>query len=210
MTFCIIPKQTREWIVCLELSEYSEQIYADFSVGTGMCFFSEGQNMNVKKLEIDRKCFHIVLNEPEIPQNTGNIARTCAATGTRLHLIEPMGFKISDSAVKRAGLDYWPLVDLHMYKSFEEFMNENGDKPMYFISTKGKHTHSKLSYEVGAMFLFGKETAGLGNELLMANYERTVRIPMLPEERLRSLNLANSVAVVLYEALRQHDYQGMR
>ena len=192
------------------MSEYSEQIYADFSVVTAMCFFSEGKKMNVKEVKMDNKCFHIVLVEPEIPQNTGNIARTCAATGTRLHLVEPMGFKISDSSVKRAGLDYWPLVDLHIYQSFEVFMKENGDKPMYFISTKGKHAHSKLAYEIGAMFLFGKETAGLGNELIETNYDRTVRIPMLPDERLRSLNLANSAAVVIYEALRQHDYHGMR
>ena len=157
-----------------------------------------------------KKSFHIVLVEPEIPQNTGNIARTCAATGTRLHLVEPLGFKISDSTVKRAGLDYWPLVNLFIYESLNEFMKTNADKPMYFITTKGKHTHSKLSYEIGAMFLFGKETAGLDSELLKANYERTVRIPMLSDERLRSLNLANSAAIVLYEALRQHGYPCMR
>ena len=156
------------------------------------------------------KCFHVVLVEPEIPQNTGNIARTCAATGTKLHLVEPMGFRISDSAVKRAGLDYWPLVNLFIYESFGEFMGKNADKPMYFITTKGKHKHSTLCYEAGAMFLFGKETAGLNNELLQANYERTVRIPMLPDDRLRSLNLANSAAIVLYEALRQQGFQGMR
>ena len=155
------------------------------------------------------KSFNIVLVEPEIPQNTGNIARTCAATGSRLHLVEPLGFKVSDSSVKRAGLDYWPLVDLIIHESLEDFLRENAGAPMYFISTKGKHTYSELIFEPGAMFLFGKETAGLGDAIIKGNYDRTLRIPMLPDERLRSLNLANSVAVVLYEALRQHGYMGM-
>ncbi|MDR1135625.1 MAG: tRNA (cytidine(34)-2'-O)-methyltransferase [Clostridiales Family XIII bacterium] len=154
--------------------------------------------------------FNIVLVEPEIPQNTGNIARTCAATGTALHLIRPLGFDISDRAVKRAGLDYWPFVEVREYDSLTDFFDEHGGHPMYFVSTKGKHGLDELGYKADAFFLFGKETAGLGKELLDKNYDVTVRIPMLPDERLRSLNLANSAAVVLYEALRQHGYPGLR
>jgi tRNA (cytidine/uridine-2'-O-)-methyltransferase len=153
--------------------------------------------------------FNIVLVEPEIPPNTGNIARTCAATGTRLHLVRPLGFEVSDSTVRRAGLDYWPLVQLKIYGSLDEFMVLNDGSPMYFISTKGIKRHDETRYEDGAMFLFGKETAGLGDELLERHRDRTVRIPMLPEKRLRSLNLANSVAVILYEALRQRGYPNL-
>ncbi|MDR0423959.1 MAG: tRNA (cytidine(34)-2'-O)-methyltransferase [Clostridiales Family XIII bacterium] len=153
--------------------------------------------------------FNIVLVEPEIPQNTGNIARTCAATGTVLHLVKPLGFDVSDRAAKRAGLDYWPFVKIREYECLADFLAKHAGRPMYFVTTKGKHGHAGLEYEPDSFFLFGKETAGLDEGLLRENYERTVRIPMLPDERLRSLNLANSAAVILYEALRQHAYPGL-
>ncbi|MDR3295593.1 MAG: tRNA (cytidine(34)-2'-O)-methyltransferase [Clostridiales Family XIII bacterium] len=154
--------------------------------------------------------FHIVLVEPEIPPNTGNIARTCAATGTKLHLVEPLGFEVSDRTVKRAGLDYWPFVDLEIHPDLDAFMKKYGGAPLYFISTKGRRRHVDFSYEAGAMFLFGKETAGLDETLLRENADRSVRIPMLPDDRLRSLNLANSAAVILFEALRQHGFPGFK
>jgi tRNA (cytidine/uridine-2'-O-)-methyltransferase len=154
------------------------------------------------------KPFHIVLVEPEIPPNTGNVARTCAATGTRLHLVKPLGFEVSDRTVKRAGLDYWPLVDLHIHESIDAFLRAYAGNPMYFVTTKGKRPYTEADCEEGAMFLFGKETAGLDAALLRENADRTVRIPMLPDERLRSLNLANAVAIVLYEALRKRGFPG--
>jgi tRNA (cytidine/uridine-2'-O-)-methyltransferase len=153
--------------------------------------------------------FHIVLVEPEIPPNTGNIARTCAATGTALHLVKPLGFDVGDRAVRRAGLDYWPLVNLSIHESLSAFLAEHAGAPMYFVSTKGKKRYSDIRYENGAMLLFGRETKGLPQELLAENEARAVRVPMLPDERLRSLNLANSVAIVLYEALRQRGFEGL-
>ena len=153
--------------------------------------------------------FHIVLVEAEIPPNTGNVARTCAATGTHLHLVKPLGFNIDDRTVKRAGLDYWPFVNLTVHESLDDFLKAYPDAPMYFVSTKGKSTYSDHEYEEGAMFLFGKETKGLPRELLAAHEDRTIRIPMIPDERLRSLNLANSVNIVLFEALRQRGFTGL-
>ncbi|MDR1246702.1 MAG: tRNA (cytidine(34)-2'-O)-methyltransferase [Clostridiales Family XIII bacterium] len=154
------------------------------------------------------KAFHIVLIEPEIPPNTGNIARTCAATGTVLHLVEPLGFEVSDRTVKRAGLDYWPFVDMRIHKSFDDFMRAYANCPMYFVTTKGKRLYTEADFEEGAMFLFGKETAGLDETILRENAGRTIRIPMLPNERLRSLNLANSAAIIVYEALRRQGFPG--
>jgi tRNA (cytidine/uridine-2'-O-)-methyltransferase len=155
------------------------------------------------------QAFHIVLVEPEIPPNTGNIARTCAATGTVLHLVEPLGFEISDRSLKRAGLDYWPFVDLRIHKGLGAFMREYADAPMYFVTTKGKRPYTEADIEEGAMFLFGRETAGLDEALLRENADRTIRIPMLPNERLRSLNLANSAAIIIYEALRKRGFPGL-
>lgn len=153
--------------------------------------------------------FSIVLVEPEIPPNTGNIARTCAATGTSLHLIKPLGFDIGEKNVRRAGLDYWPFVDLHVYESYNEFAEKNKNATMYYITKFGKHYHTDFDYEEGAMFLFGRETKGLPKKLLRDNENKTVRIPMLPGKRLRSLNLANSANIILYEALRQTGFQGL-
>jgi tRNA (cytidine/uridine-2'-O-)-methyltransferase len=153
--------------------------------------------------------FHIVLVEPEIPPNTGNIARTCAATGTRLHLVEPLGFEVSDRTVRRAGLDYWPFVDLVMHESLSAFLEAYADAPLWFVSTRGARTYADVCYEDGAMFVFGKETKGLPCELLDARADRTLRIPMVPDKKLRSLNLANSAALVLYEALRQKNFSGL-
>ena len=156
-----------------------------------------------------KKRFHIVLVYPEIPPNTGNIARTCAATGTALHLVKPLGFDIDEKAVKRAGLDYWPLVDISVYEDLEDFFDKNPDTPKYYVTTKGKQSYTDFDYEDGAMFLFGKETKGLPKDLLKSNEERTIRIPMVPKEELRSLNLSNSVNIVLYEALRQKGFEGL-
>lgn len=141
--------------------------------------------------------------EPEIPQNTGNVARTCAATGARLHLVGPMGFKIDDKKLKRAGLDYWHLLDISFYDSLDDFFEKNQGNFFYF-STKAKYRHSDINYPDNAYFFFGKETKGLPEKLLFDNPETTVRIPMLDEAR--SLNLSNSVAIGVYECLRQWDY----
>ena len=159
---------------------------------------------------MEKPKFSIVLVEPEIPPNTGNIARTCAATGVDLHLVKPLGFDIDEKAVKRAGLDYWPLVNVSVYENLDEFFLKNADKPKYYVSTKGKHSYTDFEYEDGAMFLFGKETKGLPKELLSENEDRTVRIPMVPKKELRSLNLSNSANIVIYEALRQKGFQGLR
>ena len=151
---------------------------------------------------------NIVLVEPEIPQNTGNVVRTCAATGARLHLVGPMGFSIDDRKLKRAGLDYWRQLDITLYDSLPDFFARNTGKFFYF-SSKARRTHSSVSYPDGCYLVFGKETAGLPEELLVANEEHCVRIPMIPDSRARCLNLSNSVAVGAYEVLRQWDYPEM-
>lgn len=141
--------------------------------------------------------------EPQIPQNTGNVARTCAATGARLHLVGPMGFKIDDAKLKRAGLDYWHLLDITYYDSLEDFFAKNNGEFFYF-STKARHVYSDVKYPDNAYLFFGKETAGLPEELLRDNPDRCVRIPMISEAR--SLNLSNSIAIGVYETLRQWDF----
>ena len=151
--------------------------------------------------------FHIVLIEPEIPQNAGNIARTCAATGTHLHMVRPLGFEVSDKYLKRAGLDYWHLVDISYYDSFEELQAKYPSSRFFYFTTKGRNRHSDVAFEDGDFLVFGKETRGLPEELLLKNEETCLRIPMFSEAR--SLNLSNSVAVALYEALRQQDYAGL-
>ena len=151
---------------------------------------------------------NIVLVEPEIPQNAGNIARTCAVTGSKLHLVRPLGFEVSDKYLKRAGLDYWHLVDIFYYDSIEEVMDKfyNG-KNFFFFSTKAKHVHSDVSYNDGDFLVFGKETKGLPESLLEKHYDECVRLPMMSETR--SLNLSNSVCVGVYEALRQLGYPNL-
>lgn len=146
---------------------------------------------------------NIVMVEPEIPQNTGNVARTCAATGARLHIVRPMSFNIDDKRLKRAGLDYWHYLDITYYDGLEDFFSKN-DGAFFYFTTKGRRTHSEVSYPDNCYLLFGKETKGLPEELLIKNPERCVRIPMQGE--IRSLNLSNSVAIAVYEALRQWDY----
>ena len=147
---------------------------------------------------------NIVLVEPEIPMNTGNIARTCAATRSRLHLIRPLGFDISDKAVKRAGLDYWPMVDLHVYDSLEHFFAVNSRPDLWLATTKAPRDYTQAEFRDGCWLMFGKETAGLPEDLRKAHYDRCIRIPMRPDAR--SLNLANSVAILTYEALRQQGF----
>lgn len=151
---------------------------------------------------------NIVLFEPEIPQNTGNIARTCAATGARLHLIGPLGFSIEDKYLKRAGLDYWSLVDVKYYDSYRDFTLKNPKAKMYFLTTKAKKCYSEVLFPESLYIVFGKETAGLPQKLLEANRETCLRIPMIDE--VRSLNLSNSVAIVVYEALRQHGFENLK
>ena len=150
---------------------------------------------------------HVVLVEPEIPANTGNIARTCAATGATLHLIEPLGFSLSDKYLKRAGLDYWNLMTYHTYPDFGEFLRQHPDARMHFASTKAPRGYHEATYQDGDFLIFGCETRGLPENLLEQVYDRCIRIPMV--EGARSLNLANSVAVVLYEALRQNDFESL-
>ena len=146
---------------------------------------------------------NIVLAEPQIPQNTGNIARTCAATGARLHLVEPMGFKVDDKKLKRAGLDYWHLLDITYYENLDDFFKKNENGNFYYFSTKAQNIYSDVEYPDNAYLVFGKETAGLPEELLHANPERCVRLPMIDNSDARSLNLSNSVAIGTYEVLRQ-------
>lgn len=150
---------------------------------------------------------NIVLIEPEIPQNTGNISRTCAATGARLHLVKPFGFEINDKHLKRAGLDYWQYLDITYYENQAEFFEKNKGKQFFFFTTKALHRHSDVEYPDGAYLVFGKETKGLPEELLLENRDSCVRIPMIDEAR--SLNLSNAVAIATYEALRQWDYPSL-
>ena len=152
---------------------------------------------------------HIVLIEPEIPQNTGNISRTCAATGAHLHLVGPMGFTIDDKKLKRAGLDYWHLLDITYYDSSDEFFEKNNG-PFYFFSTKATHIHSEVDYPDGAYLVFGKETKGLPEEWIRDNPDSCVRLPMINNDAARSLNLSNTVAVGVYEVLRQWGYPDLR
>ncbi len=147
---------------------------------------------------------NVVLYQPEIPQNTGNIARTCAITETTLHLIRPLGFSLSDKYLKRAGLDYWEDLDLHLYNSLDELIEKYSDNSIYFITTKGKQTYSNIKFNKDDFLIFGRETAGLPPELLEKNKKFTLRIPMRTGKR--SLNLSNSVAIVLYEGLRQNNF----
>ncbi|MBO4868201.1 MAG: tRNA (uridine(34)/cytosine(34)/5-carboxymethylaminomethyluridine(34)-2'-O)-methyltransferase TrmL [Clostridia bacterium] len=151
---------------------------------------------------------NIVLVEPEIPQNTGNVARTCAAVGASLHLVKPLGFEIDDRKLKRAGLDYWDKLDITYYDSLGDFLQKNAGEPMFFFTTKAKRKYTDVQYPKRVFIVFGKETKGLPEELLYANPDSSVRIPM--RDTLRSLNLSNSVAVAVYEVLRQRDFEGLR
>ncbi|MHB1653714.1 MAG: tRNA (cytidine(34)-2'-O)-methyltransferase [Desulfitobacteriaceae bacterium] len=150
---------------------------------------------------------NIVMVEPEIPPNTGNVARLCAATGAALHLVKPLGFSLEDRLLKRAGLDYWHLLDLHIYENFAEFEEENPQGKRYLATTKAERAYSNYVFEPGSFFLFGKETKGLAPEILARYSETTMRLPMITGAR--SLNLSNSVAVVAYEVLRQWGYPGL-
>ncbi len=151
---------------------------------------------------------NIVLVEPEIPQNTGNIARSCAATGAALHLVGPLGFSIEDRYLKRAGLDYWKYVDLKYYNNLQEFFDLNKGANFFYCTTKAQKSYHEIKYTEDCFLLFGKETKGLSETLLKANYEKCLRIPML--DNIRSLNLSNSVAIVLYEALKQGGFEYMQ
>ena len=151
---------------------------------------------------------NIVLYEPEIPANTGNIGRTCVATGTKLHLIEPLGFSLSEKALKRAGMDYWSQLDVERYVNYEDFLQRNPGAKIYMATTKAKKIYSEASYEPDCYIMFGKESAGIPEEILVEHPEECVRIPMIGETR--SLNLSKSVAIVLYEALRQNQFDHMK
>jgi len=150
----------------------------------------------------------IVLVEPEIPQNTGNIARTCVAAGLKLHLIEPLGFSITEKAVKRAGLDYWFDLDITLWKNLDEFMSRNAGRDLFYATTKAAECYADIAFPDDCMVLFGKETKGLPEAMLAARKDRCIRIPMLTDKR--SLNLSNSVAIIVYEYLRQKDFPGMQ
>lgn len=152
--------------------------------------------------------FNIVLHEPEIPANTGNIGRTCVATGTKLHLIRPLGFKLNEKALQRAGLDYWDKLDVSIYDSYDDFLSKNPGAKIYYASTKAPKKYTDVSFEDGAFIMFGKESAGIPEDILYNNKETCIRIPM--NEEIRSLNLSNSAAIVLYEALRQTGFKQMQ
>lgn len=149
---------------------------------------------------------NIVLVEPEIPPNTGNIVRLCAVTNSSLHLVRPLGFSVDDKALKRAGLDYWHLVDINYYDSFQEVRNRFPEKNFYFATTKAKHYYHEVNFNAEDFIVFGKETKGLPEEILQANSEYCIKIPMSPTTAARSLNLSNSVSIVIYEALRQQGF----
>lgn len=149
---------------------------------------------------------NIVLVEPQIPQNTGNIARTCAATGAKLHLVEPMGFRVDDAKLKRAGLDYWHLLDITYYENIDDFFEKNKNGNFYYFSTKATKIYSEPDYPDNCYLVFGKETAGLPEDLLLENQENCVRLPMINNSAARSLNLSNSVAIGVYEVLRQWNF----
>ena len=150
---------------------------------------------------------NIVLYEPEMPANTGNIGRTCVATGTRLHLIEPLGFKLNEKQLKRAGLDYWDKLDVTVYSDFNEFLEKNPGAKLYMATTKAPNVYTNISYEPDCYIMFGPESRGIPGEILVNYQETCVRIPMWGE--IRSLNLSNSVAIILYEALRQNNFDKM-
>ena len=151
---------------------------------------------------------NIVLHEPEIPANTGNIGRTCVATGTKLHLIEPLGFSLSEKHLKRAGMDYWEHLDVRTYIDYNDFLEKNPGAKIYMATTKAPKVYTEVNYEPDCYIMFGKESAGIPEEILVEHEETCIRIPMLPE--IRSLNLSNSVAIVLYEALRQQGFESMQ
>ena len=151
---------------------------------------------------------HVVLLEPEIPQNTGNIARTCAATGAKLHLIKPLGFDLDDKHMKRAGLDYWDALEVQVYENLAEFYEKNPDAQIYYFSKKGKRLYSEIAYPEDVYFMFGRESVGLPEDLLREHLENTIRLPM--KQGLRSLNLSNAVAIAVYEALRQGEFKGLQ
>ena len=151
---------------------------------------------------------NIVLHEPEIPANTGNIGRTCVATGTRLHLIEPLGFSLSEKALKRAGMDYWKDLDVTTYLDYEDFLERNPGAKIYYATTKAPQTYADVKYEDDCFIMFGKESAGIPEEILVEYEKSCIRIPM--GQDIRSLNLSNSVAIVLYEALRQNHFVGLQ
>lgn len=151
---------------------------------------------------------HIILHQPEIPANTGNIGRTCVATGTSLHLIEPLGFRLTEKEIKRAGMDYWDKLDVARYMNFREFQELHAGVRIFMATTKAKRTYTEVSFRPDDYIMFGKESAGIPEEILVDYEETCIRIPMLPE--IRSLNLSNSVAIVLYEALRQQNFEHMQ
>lgn len=151
---------------------------------------------------------HIVLHQPEIPANTGNIGRTCVATGTSLHLIEPLGFRINEKELKRAGMDYWDQLNVSRYTNYEQFLAEHPGAKIWMATTKAKRSYHEVSFGPDDFIMFGKESAGIPEEILVENQENCIRIPMLPS--IRSLNLSNSVAIVLYEALRQQNFESMQ
>ncbi|MFW5646410.1 MAG: tRNA (cytidine(34)-2'-O)-methyltransferase, partial [Acetivibrio ethanolgignens] len=148
---------------------------------------------------------NVVLHEPEIPANTGNIGRTCVAAGARLHLIEPLGFRIGEKELKRAGLDYWHKLDVRVYDNFDDFLEKNPGAKIYMATTKAQKTYAEVSYEEDCYIMFGKESAGIPEEILVEHEDTAIRIPMIGD--IRSLNLSNSVASVVYEALRQHGFE---
>lgn len=153
------------------------------------------------------EALNIVLLEPEIPANTGNIGRSCVATGSRLHLIKPLGFSLEEKHLRRAGLDYWPRLDVSVYEDFADFLSNNPHARLYFLTTKARKNYAQAVFKPGDFLVFGRESAGIPEEILLEHEENCLRIPMVPDNR--SLNLSNSVAIVLYEALRQLDFPGL-
>ncbi|MCM1143756.1 MAG: tRNA (cytidine(34)-2'-O)-methyltransferase [Blautia sp.] len=151
---------------------------------------------------------HIVLHQPEIPANTGNIGRTCVATGTRLHLIEPLGFRLDEKSIKRSGMDYWDSLDVTRYMNYEEFLAQNPGAKIWMATTKAKRTYADVAFGADDFIMFGKESGGIPEEILVENEETCIRIPMVSD--IRSLNLSNAAAIVLYEALRQNGFSGMQ
>jgi len=190
---------------------YNKKIDLSALFGNFAIDILKGDRQNRKSLERRvAMAIHIVLVEPEIPPNTGNIARSCAVTGSVLHLVKPLGFSIDDKTMKRAGLDYWPFVELEVHEGLDDFMGRYGGRNFYLATTKGQASYADVAFRDGDMVLFGKETAGLPRDFIARHADRAIRIPMSRETRLRSLNLANSVNIILFEALRQLGFPDLK
>ena len=200
----------RDWQACLQAGKERLESgpFSRYNVQYLLRTLRDLSKTEPKGKEPPMPHFNIVLHEPEIPSNTGNIGRTCVAAGASLHLIEPLGFRLNEKNIRRAGMDYWEKLDVTRYLDYADFIRQHGDAPIFYASTKAARLYTEVAYPENCFIMFGKESGGIPEDILRRHPDTAVRIPML--EDIRSLNLANSVAIVLYEALRQHDFSHMQ